>query len=121
MAKDKKKKRFRWLRTAIGTWLGYKSITYVINHPHLVRDLKQSITDYINAIQSFAASVSSLKSNTANLRNQLDKTQKTMEEINTSVEHFQYKLEPRLARINELEEHIQKELDSIGSPTNVKK
>lgn len=116
-----KEKKTSWLKWGIRSWIGWKSLEYVIHHPHFIRDLKATGKEYITNIGELFDSIQSLKANSSQLQIELKKTEKTVNQINRSVDRFQYKLEPRMEKINELQEHISNEINRIQDQTLDKK
>lgn len=108
-----KNKRHPWLKGIVGSWIGWQSVKYVSQHPHFLRDLKHSVKAYAQAISDFVDSLQSLRLNMAQVRVELKKSEKTLNEIQQSVDRFQYKLKPRMAKINELQNHLSNELNQV--------
>ncbi|OIK44339.1 chromosome segregation protein SMC [Pediococcus acidilactici] len=106
-----KNKRHPWLKGIVGSWVGWQTVKYVSQHPHFLRDLKHSVKNYAQAISDFGDALQSLRLNTAQMKVELKKSEKTFNEIQQSVDRFQYKLEPRMAKINELQKHLSNELN----------
>ena len=94
-----KNKRHPWLKGIVGSWIGWQSVKYVSQHPHFLRDLKYSVKAYAQAISDFVDSLQSLRLNMAQVRVELKKSEKTLNEIQQSVDRFQYKLKPRMAKL----------------------
>jgi hypothetical protein len=117
----KKTKKHSWLKWSIGTWAGFKGIEYIINHPHFIRDFKISVKEYFINLSDLLDALQSFKANSAQLQVELKNTEKTVNQINKSVGRFEYKLEPRVERINELKKHIDSEVDQLQERVLAKK
>lgn len=117
----KKKTKTSWLKWSIGSWIGWKSLNYIVNHPHFIRDLKLSFNSYLTALSDLIDALQSLKANSAQLQVELKKTERTVNQIDRSVDRFQYKLQPRLDTISELQKHITNELNQVQKQTLDKK
>ncbi|KAF0335356.1 chromosome segregation protein SMC [Pediococcus acidilactici] len=116
-----KNKRHPWLKGIVGSWVGWQTVKYVSQHPHFLRDLKHSVKNYAQAISDFGDALQSLRLNTAQMKVELKKSEKTFNEIQQSVDRFQYKLEPRRAKINELQKHLSNELNQAQKEVVAKK
>lgn len=109
----KKTKKHSWLKWSIGTWAGFKGVEYLLNHPHFIRDFKISMKEYFTNLSEFVDSLQSLKANSAQLQVELKKAERTVNQITKSVDRFEYKLDPRIEKINELKKHINSEIDHL--------
>lgn len=116
-----KNKRHPWLKGIVGSWVGWQTVKYVSQHPHFLRDLKHSVKNYAQAISDFGDALQSLRLNTAQMKVELKKSEKTFNEIQQSVDRFQYKLEPRMAKISELQNHLSNELNQVQKEVVAKK
>lgn len=116
-----KNKRHPWLKRIVGSWVGWQTVKYVSQHPHFLRDLKHSVKNYAQAISDFGDALQSLRLNTAQMKVELKKSEKTLNEIQQSVDRFQYKFEPRMAKINELQKHLSNELNQVQREVVAKK
>lgn len=109
----KKTKKHSWLKWSIGTWASFKGVEYLLNHPHFIRDFKISMKEYFTNLSEFVDSLQSLKANSAQLQVELKKAERTVNQITKSVDRFEYKLDPRIEKINELKKHINSEIDHL--------
>lgn len=110
-----KKKNHRLLKLTVLSLLGYRGGKYVLSHPDFLTSIKQSFTETIESIHHFGQAVTKLKDSTQKLQQAVADSQPTLNAIQKDVDHFQYKLQPRLERIEKLTQDINKQLDSIGS------
>lgn len=115
-----KKNKHRFLKFTLLSVLSYRSGKYVFAHPHILNDLKQTFKDTMNSLQEFSKAVTNLQSSTTKLQDAVKASRPTFEAIQKDVEHFQYKLQPRLTKINELTQDIDNQINKI-STDNTKK
>lgn len=115
-----KKNKHRFLKLSFLTFLSYHGGKYVFNHPHPVIDLKQNIKETVASVHQFSQDVAHLKTSTSNLQQAIDKTQPTIRAIQQDVARFEYKLKPRLEKIDQLTQDINNQLEG-SSQTKDKK
>jgi methyl-accepting chemotaxis protein len=108
-----KQNKHTWLKWTIGTWAGFKGITYLINHPHFIQDLKVTAKETIDSIGDLTEALQNMRHHARQVDIEMQKTNKTINQINRQVNQFQYKLEPRVEKINELQNHITDELNQM--------
>lgn len=110
-----KKNKHRLLKLTFLSILGYHSGKYVLSHPNLLNSIQQSFKETIESIRQFSRATTNLKKSTEKLQQAISDSQPTLNAIQKDVDHFQYKLQPRLDRIEQLTQDINNQLDSVGN------
>ncbi|AMV61336.1 Hypothetical protein ADU72_1911 [Pediococcus damnosus] len=110
-----KKNKHHFLKFTLLSFLGFHGGKYVLSHPHLLKSIQQDFKDTINSIHEFSQAITNLKTSTTSLQSAIKASEPTIEAIQKDIDHFQYKLQPRLSKINGLTEDIDKQINQISN------